>query len=159
MYPASINYYVSNMPKPVLISLIPPVTFGGGQSSVVANSFDYSGNFRQRNGSFKRPRVEGGAGASNDGYFDLSRDATVSAPPPNLKVDTGKIRELMVKANETASAIRARYSSDSVAEDVKELASFSMNLLELLNAVVEGGIIPMSTPPPPPLPPSRPRHL
>ncbi len=88
-------------------------------------------------------------------------------PPQNLKVDTGKIRELMVKANETASAIRARYSSDLVAEDVKELAedvkeltSFSMNLLELLNAVVEGGIIPMSAPPPPPpSPPSRPRHL
>jgi hypothetical protein len=104
--------------------------------------------------------VEGGARASNDGYFDLSRDATVSALPPNLKIDTGKIRELMVKANETASTIRSRYSSDSVSEDVKELASFSMNLLELLNAVVEGGILPMSAPPPPPpLPPSRPCHL
>ncbi len=53
-----------------------------------------------------------------------------------------------MKANETASTIRSRYSSDSVSEDMKELAGFSMNLLELLNAVVEGGILPMSVLPP-----------
>jgi hypothetical protein len=147
------------MPKPMLISLIPPVTFGGGHSSVVANSFDYSGNFRQRNGSFKRPRMEGGAGASGDSYYDLSRDATVAAPPSGLKVDTAKIRELMVKANEAASTIRSQFCTDSAPEDVRELAGFSMNLLELLNAVVEGGILPMSAPPPRPSPPLLPRQL
>jgi hypothetical protein len=104
--------------------------------------------FRQRNGSFKRPRVEGGAGASIDGYYDLSRDATTTTHPTGLKVDTGKIRELMVKANEAASAIRSRFVSDLIPEEVRDLASFSMNLLDLMNAVVEGGILPMSAPPP-----------
>jgi hypothetical protein len=95
--------------------------------------------------------VEAGAGTSSDSYYDLSRDASAAAPPPNLKIDIGKIKELMVKANETASTIRSRFSSDAVSEEVRELTGFSMNLLELLNAVVEGGILPMSAPPPPPL--------
>ncbi len=69
------------MPKPVLLSFIPPVTIGGVSSPVVANLFDASGNFRQRQGSIKRPRVEAGGDGSRDMMYDLSRDAAPPRPP------------------------------------------------------------------------------
>jgi hypothetical protein len=135
------------MPKPVLLSLVPPVTIGGRNPPVVANLFDDSGNFRQRNGSFKRQRTEGGAGASGEGFFDISRDASHPSLPNVSKLDVGKIRGLMVKANEMAAAIRSRVAADEVPDGVKELAGFSISLLDLMNAVVEEGIIPMASPP------------
>jgi hypothetical protein len=133
------------MPKPVLLSLVPPVTIGGRNPPVVANLFDDSGNFRQRNGSFKRQRVEGGAAASGEGFYDLSREASFPSLPNVPKLDVGKIRGLMVKANEMAATIRTRITTDSVPDGVKELAGFSISLLDLMNAVVEEGIIPLSS--------------
>jgi hypothetical protein len=133
------------MPKPVLLSLVPPVTIGGRNPPVVANLFDDSGNFRQRNGSFKRQRVEGGAAASGEGFYDISREASFPSLPNVPKLDVGKVRGLMVKANEMAAAIRTRITSDSVPDGVKELAGFSISLLDLMNAVVEEGIIPLSS--------------
>jgi hypothetical protein len=133
------------MPKPVLLSLVPPVTIGGRNPPVVANLFDDSGNFRQRNGSFKRQRVEGGAAATGEGFYDLSREASFPSLPSVPKLDVGKIRGLMVKANELAAAIRSRYVAESVPDGVRELAGFSISLLDLVNAVVEEGIIPMSS--------------
>jgi hypothetical protein len=125
--------------------MIPPVTLGGRNLPVVANLFDDTGNFRQRNGSFKRQRVEGGGAVSRDGYYDLSRDAAVAAPPSGPKLDIGKIRGLMVKANEMAEIIRTKYVLEAVPDGVRDLAGFSMALLDLVNAVVEEGIIPMSS--------------
>jgi hypothetical protein len=133
------------MPKPVLLSLVPPVTIGGRNPPVVANLFDDSGNFRQRNGSFKRQRVEGGAGASGEGFYDLSREASFPSLPNIPKLDVRKIRGLMVKANEMAAAIRSRVAAESVPDGVRELAGFSISLLDLVNAVVEEGIIPMTS--------------
>jgi hypothetical protein len=135
------------MPKPMLISFILPVTIGRKPSPVVANLFDGSGNFRQRQGSVKRLRTEGGVGAATDSYYDLSRDATVAAPPSIPKLDVGRIRDLLVKANEMAGTIRARLSGDGASEEVKELARFNMTLLDLVSAVVEEGILPLSSPP------------
>jgi hypothetical protein len=135
------------MPKPVLLTPIPPVTFGGRNPPVVANLFDDSGIFRQRNGSFKRQRVEGGAAAAGEGFYDLSRDASAPSLPNAPRLDVGKIRGLMVKANEMAATIRSRYTAESVPDGVRELAGFSISLLELVNAVVEDGILPMSSPP------------
>jgi hypothetical protein len=43
----------------------------------------------------------------------------------------------MVKANEMAAAIRTRVTAESVPDGVKELAGFSISLLDLVNAVVE----------------------
>jgi hypothetical protein len=135
------------MPKPMLMTLIPPVTIGGRNLPVVANMFDDSSNFRQRNGSFKRPRVEGGAAAAGEGFYDLSRDASAPSLPNAPRLDVGKIRGLMVKANEMAAIIRSRYTAESVPEGVRELAGFSISLLDLVNAVVEDGILPMASSP------------
>jgi hypothetical protein len=130
----------------MLIPFIPPVTIGGKSSPVVANLFDGTGNFRQRQGSVKRLRTEGGGGASSDSYYDLSREASVAVPPPIPKLDVGRIRDLLVKANEMAGTIRTRFSGDGASEEMKELARFNMTLLDLVSAVVEEGIIPMSSP-------------
>jgi hypothetical protein len=133
------------MPKPVLISFIPPVTIGGKNAPVVANMYDDSGNFRQRNGSFKRPRVDGGNTAARGGYFDLSRDAVAPSLHTAPKLDVGRIRGLLVKANESASAIRSRIVAGLATEEVRELAGLSMSLLDLVSAVVEEGILPMAS--------------
>jgi hypothetical protein len=132
------------MPRPMLI---PPVTIGGKTSPVVANLFDTSGNFRQRTASVKRGRYDGGENGSRDGFYDLSRDPASNAPPTVPRLDVGKVRALMVKANAMAPAIRALSGGDSVAPEVGELAGFSILLLDLLNAVVEDGIMPITSPP------------
>jgi hypothetical protein len=129
----------------MLISMIPPVTFGGRSAPVVANLIDDSGNFRQRTGSYKRPRMDGGGAATRDGHFDLARDAVTPSLPAAPKLDISKIWDLMVKANETAAAIRSRMTLDSASEEVRELAGFSITLLDLVSAVVEDGILPMSS--------------
>jgi hypothetical protein len=105
--------------------------------------FDDSGFFRQRNGSFKRQRVGDGEGGSRDGFYDLSRDASAPSLPSAPKIDVSKMRTLMVKANEMATAIRDRVSSGTVPDDVKDLSGLSVALLDLMNVVVEEGLIPV----------------
>jgi hypothetical protein len=65
--------------------------------------------------------------------------------PSQLKLDTGKIRGLMVKANEAAAAIRTRITDSSAPAEFVELAMSSIALLDLVNAVVEEGILPLSS--------------
>jgi hypothetical protein len=108
--------------------------------------FDGSGNFHQRHGSFKGLRTDGGTSAASDGYYDLSREASVAAIPTVPKLDVGRIRDLLVKANEMAGTVRSRLSVDGVSEETKELARFNMALLDLVSAVVEEGILPLSSP-------------
>jgi hypothetical protein len=69
------------MPKPVLLSFILPVTLGSVSSVVVASLFDVSGNFRQRQSSFKRPRVEGSGDGGRDSVYDFNRDAATAYLP------------------------------------------------------------------------------
>jgi hypothetical protein len=125
--------------------LIPPVTIGGKSSPVVANLFDSSGTFRQRTASVKRGRYEGGDGGTGDGYYDLSGGPSVATLPINPKLDVSKIRGLMVKANDTAATIRTLYAGEAVAAEVRELAGLSLVLLDLVSAVVEDGILPLSS--------------
>jgi hypothetical protein len=129
----------------MLISLIPPVTIGGRNAPIVANLFDDSGNFRQRNGSFKRLKVGGAGTAAREGFYDLSRDAVAPTIPTVLKLDVRKIQGLMVKANEAATVIRSRIVSGMALEEVRELAGFSVSLLDLISAVVEEGILAMAS--------------
>jgi hypothetical protein len=132
------------MPKPMLIPFIPPVTFGSSSTPVVANLFDTTGNFRQRNWSFKKRRFDGGE-SDREEVYDLNRDATTAVPPTVPKLDIGKIWALMVRANESATAIRARLVDGCGSAESRELADSSIALLELFNAVVEEGIIPLSS--------------
>jgi hypothetical protein len=77
--------------------------------------------------------------------YDLSQDGAPTVLPGQLKLDTVKIRGLMVKANETTSAIRTRISDSSAPPEFLELARSSIALLDLVSAVVEEGILPLSS--------------
>jgi hypothetical protein len=132
------------MVKPMLIPTIPPVTGVGRPSSVVANLFDSSGSFRQRNNSFKRPRRDDGQDDSRDRQYDLTRDFPPLSLPGPLKLDVAKIKGLLVKATEAAHPVRARMDDGSVSAESRELATASIALMEVLGAVVEAAIIPMA---------------
>jgi hypothetical protein len=132
------------MPKPMLIPFIPPVTLGNSSTPVVANLFDSTGNFRQRNWSFKKRRFDGGESDREEIY---SKDPVTASAPPVPRLDIGKIRGLMVRANEMASAIRSRLADGFGSAESRELADSSIALLELVTAVVEEGIIPLSSSP------------
>jgi hypothetical protein len=132
------------MVKPMLISTIPPVTGVGKPNAVVANLFDYSGSFRQRNNSFKRPRRDDDRDDSRDRQYDLTRDFPPLSLPGPLKLDMPKIRNLLVKATEAAVPVRARVGDDTVAAETRELAIASIALMEALGAVVEAAIIPLA---------------
>jgi hypothetical protein len=132
------------MVKPMLIPTIPPVTGVGKPSAVVANLFDYSGSFRQRNNSFKRPRRDDDRDDSRDRQYDLTRDFPPLSLPGPLKLDVPKIRNLLVKATEAAVPVRARVGDDTVAAETRELAVASIALMEALGAVVEAAIIPLA---------------
>jgi hypothetical protein len=134
------------MPKPMLIPFISPVTLGNSSTPVVANLFDSTGNFRQRNWSFKKRRFDGGE-SDREEIYDLNRDSVTASAPPVPRLDIGKIRSLMVRANETASAIRSRLADGFGSAESRELADSSIALLELVTAVVEEGIIPLSSSP------------
>lgn len=81
-----------------------------------------------------------------DGYYDLSREASTVASPTALKLDVGRLCDLMVKANEMAATIRAGLSGDGNSKETKELARFNIALLDLVSAAVEEGIMPMASP-------------
>jgi hypothetical protein len=132
------------MVKPMLIPTIPPVTGVGRPNSVVANLFDSSGSFRQRNNSFKRPRRDDGQDDPRDRQYDLTRDFPPLSFPGPLKLDIAKIKGLLVKATEAAHPVRTRLDDDSVSAESRELAIASIALMEVLGAVVESAIIPMA---------------
>jgi hypothetical protein len=133
------------MVKPVLIPVIPPVTLGGKTNPVVANWFDQSGFFRQRVPSFKRPRRDGGVDGGRDGVFDISREADFPSLPSAVRLDIDGIRGLLVRATEAALPIRSFLDSESGSVEPRELAVASIALLDLLAAVVERGICPLSS--------------
>jgi hypothetical protein len=133
------------MVKPTLIPTIPPVTLGGRPHPVVSNLFDSSGSFRQRGHSFKRARRDDEGDAARERVFDISRDAVPLVLPAALKLDLDGIRALMVKANDVATPIRAGLVSDPAAADLLGLASSSIALLDLVNAVVEKALLPLAS--------------
>ncbi len=52
---------------------------------------------------------------------------------------------MMVKANEAAAAIRSRISDGTAPAEIRELAESSIALLDLVSAVVEEGLVPLSS--------------
>ena len=68
--------------------------------------------------------------------------ATIPTAP---KLDVGRIRDLLVNANQVAGAVRSRLSADGVSDEMKELARLNMVMLDLVSAVVEEGILPLSS--------------
>jgi hypothetical protein len=61
-----------------------------------------------------------------------------------LKLDTARIRGLLVKATEAAMPIRSRIEDGSLSAGDRELATATIALMEVLDAVVEAAILPMA---------------
>jgi hypothetical protein len=129
-------------------AFVPPVTGTNGRPSAVAsNRFDESGNFRQRTGSFKRPRV--GDEADLDAAFDLTRSYPPLSHPPKPLFDCEAIKALMVTASEKAVSMTAKLENPNINDETKEFAAFNLSLFDVLSAVVEKAIMPLANSPPP----------
>jgi hypothetical protein len=127
--------------KPILLgAYIPPVTgVGGIPGSVVANSFDVSGNFRPRVNS-KRMRSDD---YPHDNRFDLTKDFPPLSFPGKQHLDVASVSSLLVAASEAMPGIREIGEKSDNAE-VKKLAHFSCDLFKLLETIVERVVKPMA---------------
>ena len=135
--------------RPILLgNFIPPVTgVNGVPSSVVANLFDDSGNFRPRVGSgAKRPRSAVGGGAGF--HFDMTGPSETYNFPARPSLDVAHIKELLVDASKWASIIRDKMGGDGVDEATKVFSNMNLALFNIIQAIVEKAIEPMSTPVP-----------
>ena len=124
-------------------AFIPPVTgVFGVASSVVANSFDGSGFFRNRTGSgVKRRRgPDGGAEAA----FDLTREFPPLSFPPARELDVASIRGLMVAAASKVVEIGPLMEDGRVSDTNKCIAGSTIALFKLVEALVEKAIIPLT---------------
>jgi hypothetical protein len=132
--------------KPVPLSaFIPPVTGTGGRpSSIVANLYDYSGNFRNRAGSFKRPRTD-----DNDSEyrFDISRDFPRLTPPERQGVDVEAVAALLVGAAEAVPAIKAMIAKEGVDPDVKAISEMTLALFSVVETLWEKAVRPAAMAP------------
>ena len=125
---------------------IPPCTGTSGvASSVTANLFDATGNFRPRSRS-KRSRTEawGAAGDSLEERFDLTRtyQPLVYPRPPALDIDA--IRACMIEAAKSATETKALLADKKGKAADKLLAGSLMAFWKLLETVVEKAIIPFA---------------
>jgi hypothetical protein len=64
--------------------------------------------------------------------------------PSLLKLDTDKIRGLLLKVTGAVLPVWARIDDESVSEECRELATASIALMEVVGAVVETAILPMA---------------
>jgi hypothetical protein len=124
-------------------SFTPPVTGVNGSPAPVANSYDSSGTFqsRGRTNSVKRRRPD----EEIDVAFNLSAEYPPLVPPPRLSLDTGKIKRLMVAAAATATELRPVLTEDGVDPKTMQIAKLSISLFDTLEAVIEAGILPLSS--------------
>jgi len=136
------------MKPPSLAPFIPPVTGTEGRpNAVAANSFDFSGRFRDRTQSFKRRRV--GHEGDLDERYDLTRDYPPVSLPPRPLFDMQAIQDLMVEATKRAETIRARATDPNYDQETKDFACFNISMFDLLVSVVEKAIMPLAKSPPP----------
>jgi hypothetical protein len=123
----------------------PPVTGINGSPAPVANSYDTSGTFqpRGRTNSVKRRRPD----EEIDVAFDLSADYPPLVPPQKQTLDTGKIKKLMVVAAAAATELRPLTSEGDENIDPKTMlvAKLSVALFDAVEAVIEAGILPLSS--------------
>jgi hypothetical protein len=148
--------------------LCPPVTGIHGSPVPVANSFDSSGIFQARGwaGSVKRRRNE-----EVDVIYDLSEDYPPLQMPQRQKLDTEKIKRLMVGATAMANDLRPTLTEENVDPKTMMIAKLSIALFDAVTAVIECGVVPLSStangrgeggfkvPPPPPPKPAAPAGL
>jgi hypothetical protein len=80
--------------------------------------------------------------------FDLTRDFPALVLPDRPTLDMESVSSLLVAASEAVPAIREKLDKTDISDDIKMLANFSVNIFNLLEAVVERVIRPLASAPP-----------
>lgn len=131
--------------KPIQLSafgsnFVPPVTGVSGLAPF-ANLFDPSGHFRTCVGSTaKRGRSE-----EIDLVYDLSANYPPLTPPAKQNLNVHAIRELITVASAYGGEVKVLLDNENNDPFVKKLGEMNMALLAVVEAVMESGIVPLST--------------
>jgi hypothetical protein len=137
--------------KPIPLSayttaFTPPVTGINGSLAPVANNYDTSGHFanRIRSGSAsKRKRSE-----ELDAVYDLGAPYPPVQNPEKPRVDLSVVRSLVVAARVAGNNAKKVLEEPDTDPKLKAFGSFSIALLEALEAILESGLGPLSGVPP-----------
>jgi hypothetical protein len=121
---------------------IPPVTGVNGNLAPVANSYDGSGTFADRNraGSLSKKRKVG----EIEDIFDLSKQYPPLVTPPRPSLDLKEIKNLLVTAASAGDEIRPILETDDLDPRFKAIGSLSIAILEVVSVIVEKGLVPLS---------------
>jgi hypothetical protein len=123
---------------------IPPVTGLNNNNRPYANTFDGSRTFRDRTYSQKRRRGDG-QDELLDSVFDLTHDYPPLVNPDKPAVDVASIKTVLVEATAMAENLKPMLNRDDFSQDSKAIVTMLMTLVNLVGAVVERGIEPLST--------------
>jgi len=123
---------------------VPPVTGVNRNPRPVANLYDDSRTFRDRSQSFKRRR-EDGQDDLLDSVYDLTHDFPPVAPPDRPAVDVANIKSILVEATSMAENLRPILSREDLPQESRAIVSMLVTLVNLVGAVVEKGIEPLTT--------------
>jgi len=122
---------------------IPPVTGLNSNNLPYANVFDETRTFRDRTYSNKRRRRDG-QDELLDAVYDLTNDFPPVAPPDRPVVDVAAIKTALVEATKMTEIIKPLLARDELSEESKAVYSMLVTLVDLVGAVVEKGIEPIS---------------
>ena len=129
------------MAPPVPIgSFIPPVTGVNNSLAPVANSFDVTGNFRNRTVS-QGKRRRGPDGETLDNY--LSRDFPYLRPPAPLSIDVCGIKSLLVESAKMESELKTLLEKGEPGSEVVVIARSVMSLYCLVEGLIKKAVIPL----------------
>ena len=123
---------------------VPPVTGLNSNNRPYANLYDGSRTFRDRTFSNKRRRNDGQEELL-DAVFDLTNDFPPVAPPERPAVDVASIKTILVEATSMAENLKPLLAREDMPMESKAIVSMLVTLVNLVGAVVEKGIEPIST--------------
>ncbi len=121
----------------------PPVTGLNGDNRPVSNLYDVSGTFRHRSGSGKRAQTE--SEVERDAMYDLSRDFPPLYNPDKPALDPAHIKTLLVTATTAAAEVTPLLEIPETPPPMRSLITLTMTILQVLEAVVERGIEPLTS--------------
>ena len=131
------------MAPPVPIgTFIPPVTGVNNSLAPVANSFDATGNFRNRTVSLGKRR-RGPEGEILDNVFDLSRDFPLIRPPAPLSIDICGVKSLLVESAKMEAELKKIVEKGEPGSEVVMIAKSAMSLYSLVEGLIEKAVIPL----------------
>ena len=131
------------MAPPVPIgSFIPPVTGVNNSLAPVANSFDATGNFRNRTVSLGKRR-RGPEGEILDNAFDLSRDFPFLRPPAPLSIDIIGVKSLLVESAKMEAELKKIVEKGEPGSEVVMIARSAMTLYALVEGLIEKAVVPL----------------